>query len=219
MKNKPSCIAFCVFSFIFLIIPIALDARGIIGERFIGISVGVERPGDSFVRSIDDSVFSGGVGLNIPVDQNISWSTSFGFARLDGSFTQEGFLIDVEGTAIGAQTGPVYQFLPEEQINPYVFGGAGFVRSKVEAKFMGFKEKETETDFAFSVGGGVEISVGDRVAVLPEIYYFRVGNEDDFVGAVSGILWITDAFFTSARVFYGFDEGNSGVSVGVALTF
>jgi len=219
MNHRIAKIAASVLLLTSLGLPGFLDARGLLGERYFAFSAGVERPGDSFVRSIDDSIFFANAGLNFPVDRNVDWTVGVGYAKAEGSVVVDGATLDLEATGFLAETGPVYHFFPDEQINPFVGATAGFARTKAEARYLGFKEEETETDFAFSVGGGVEILIGDRLAFTPSVGYYRIGNEDDVIAGIGGSFWVTDAFFVGARFSYGFDDGDTAVSLGAGFTY
>lgn len=201
-----------IFNFIFLS---NTFAQGLLGKRYIGFEVGQMTPGDEWVKDVDDSILFFGGGFNIPLDSNVDFGISIGYSKLAGSW--EG--VDIESTAKSLTGSIAYQFKPEQQINPYITVMCGIVSSEAEFSIPGFSLREKDDDFAFSVGGGIEIELSSQSALRPNIDYVKVGDEDDFFMGLGLNFWFTDNVVGTLAIDYGFDEGDLYYGVGVGFGF
>jgi opacity protein-like surface antigen len=74
----------------------------------------------------------------------------------------------IVGIPVGGQTGP--------GIRPYVTGGLGMVRSEIDGPFD--DDGISNSDFAFSLGGGVMGYFNDHVGLRGDLRYMRTINSD-----------------------------------------
>ena len=188
-------------------------AQGLLGKRYAGFMIGQTNPGDNDVERIDDAILELGAEVNIPINPNADVNFSTSYAKLDGEVAR----IDVEATAIGLLGGINYHFSPERNINPYIGVDAGIVRRDVEVSGSG--NDEDETDFAFSLGGGMEIDLSPQVALRPSMGYSRVGDDDDIHTGISLSYWFNQNVFGLVGLSYAFDEGDLTYGVGLGMGF
>ena len=149
-----------------------------IGSTFGG-SANVGGEGDAFKNDFERklnwgaSLTSGGpVGLEI----DFGYSPNF-FGVSDTSsginFTGDGNVTTLTGNLrIGASAGPV---------RPYVVGGAGLIRSKVDDPAQFFSNPST-SDFGIDLGGGVIGFFSDNVGIRGDLRYFRSLQNKDVNG-------------------------------------
>jgi opacity protein-like surface antigen len=71
------------------------------------------------------------------------------------------------------------------RISPYVFGGAGVLSSKLEADGA---ESESESEFAWSVGGGLTLTMSPRASLFAGARYMDAGDLT-MVPVTLGILY------------------------------
>ena len=143
---------------------------------FFGANIG-GRSGRELARGIDTGRFDWGASVAfmgagiLGVEADIGYSPDF-FGRSDigGSsvLTATGNL--VIGIPIGGQTGVGFR--------PYVVGGAGVIRSQVDAPASGVSVDQSEA--AFDVGGGAMFFFADHVGLRADVRYFRTFGRVNF---------------------------------------
>ena len=110
-----------------------------------------------------------------PVGFELDFSYSPNFFGVSDSGAGINFLGDGNVTTltgnlrIGASGGPV---------RPYVVGGAGLIRSKVDDPTQ-FFSKPSASDFGMDLGGGVIGFFSDNVGIRGDLRYFRSLQKDD----------------------------------------
>jgi opacity protein-like surface antigen len=114
---------------------------------------------------------SGGGPVGFELD--FSYSPNFFGVSDSGSginFLGDGNVTTLTGNLrIGASGGPV---------RPYVVGGAGLIRSKVDDPDLFFSKPST-SDFGMDLGGGVIGFFSDNVGIRGDLRYFRSFQKDD----------------------------------------
>lgn len=146
-----------------------------IGSTFGG-SANIGGDGEGFKNEFERklnygaSLTSGGpVGFEL----DFSYSPNFFGVVNDNAgldFTGDGNVTTLTGNLrIGASGGPV---------RPYVVGGAGLIRSKVDDP-TGFFSKPSTSDFGIDLGGGVIGFFSDNVGIRGDLRYFRSLQNND----------------------------------------
>lgn len=127
---------------------------------------------DEFERKLNygASLTSGGpVGFEL----DFSYSPNFFGVSPDNpgfNFTGDGNVTTLTGNLrIGASGG---------RVRPYVVGGAGLIRSKVENPGQ-FFDKPSTSDFGLDAGGGIIGFFSDNVGLRGDLRYFRSLQKDD----------------------------------------
>lgn len=146
-----------------------------LGATFGG-SANIGGEGDAFKNDFERKLnwgasLSGGGPVAFELD--FSYSPNF-FGVSDSSsginFTGDGNVTTLTGNLrIGASGGP---------IRPYVVGGAGLIRSKVDDPAQFFSKPST-SDFGMDLGGGVIGFFSDNVGIRGDLRYFRSFQKND----------------------------------------
>lgn len=211
---------------ILTVILVVADAdAGILGKRYIGASVGQVTPGNDEVKDIDDSIISYGVGLRLPINANLDFVGSIGQSKLDGSVSEYdpylGFYeIDVEGTGTSLGALLQYQFMPGDQVNPFVGVGVLWSKAEIEASVAGYSESEDDDDTGFTVGAGIEFNIDEKISINTGInYQSEMFDEDDIIAGVGFNAWVTPQLLLSVVGQYAFDSEDKGISAGLAIGF
>jgi opacity protein-like surface antigen len=149
-----------------------------IGSTFGG-SANVGGEGDAFKNDFERKLnwgasLTGGGPVGFELD--FSYSPNF-FGVSDTSpginFTGDGNVTTLTGNLrIGASAGPV---------RPYVVGGAGLIRSKVDDPAQFFSKPST-SDFGIDLGGGIVGFFSDNVGIRGDLRYFRSLQNKDLNG-------------------------------------
>ena len=135
------------------------------------------------------------------------------YEELEGPFGG----INVEATAFGFLLGLTYQFSPGADTNPFVGIGIGVVETEVTASVPGLTAKSDSTDFAATLGGGVEIAISAMAAISPSIEVQTVDDESDVFASLPLNIWFNDRVYGLLAAAYGFDDGD--VLYGFGLGF
>ncbi|MBN1362106.1 MAG: hypothetical protein JW993_16040 [Sedimentisphaerales bacterium] len=178
----------------------AVDARGLLGERYGSLQLGVTRPGNSRLRSIDSSVIGFGAGLNVPVTGNVDLAFVVSREELSGG------LVDVESTSF--QGGANYLISPESQTCPFLIGRLGIVDTS-----------PGDSDPMIALGGGIEFDLNDKAALTPSLVFVHIDDADDLILSGEGNYWITERVFGLAGLGIGLDEGDIVFTIGAGLQF
>lgn len=216
-KQKQSVAMIVVFLLFGIVQPI--NAQGLLGKRYTSFSIGIQKPGDDYVKQVDDSILQLGGQINLPVNSNVDANFTLSYEQLDGDDDQG---LDFEGTSKSVVGGVVYHFTPDQKINPFVGVGVGFVSVDIEATAVGFHSTSDETDLGFSLVTGIEIDLNSRIAIRPTLGYYRIENEyndDDFTTGVSFNVWFNNSVFGGIRTTYALDEGDVTILAGLGLGF
>jgi opacity protein-like surface antigen len=149
-----------------------------IGSTFGG-SASVGGEGEAFKNEFERKLnwgasLTGGGPVGFELD--FSYSPNF-FGVSDTSsginFTGDGNVTTLTGNLrIGASAGPV---------RPYVVGGAGLIRSKVDDPAQFFSKPST-SDFGIDLGGGIVGFFSDNVGIRGDLRYFRSLQDKDVNG-------------------------------------
>jgi opacity protein-like surface antigen len=111
---------------------------------------------------------AGAVGFEI----DFGYSPNFFGLAADNDFnlTGDGNVTTLTGNLLfGPSSGPV---------RPYVVGGVGLIRSKVD-NTAGFFDKVSTNDFGFDAGAGIVGLFSDNVGLRGDIRYFRSFKDTD----------------------------------------
>ena len=108
-------------------------------------------------------------GVNVDVDVDLSVHTFMG------------------GLRFNARQRP--QFTPYAQVLFGLARGSGTIEGQatVAGRTISVDESESANDFAFDVGGGVNVNVSDGLAVRAGASYLRIGGEDGGNGFRFGV--------------------------------
>ena len=192
---------------------------GILGKRYIGVSVGQITPGNDDLKDIDDSIITYGADLRLPIDANLDFVAVIGQSKLDGDVTiyhpwYGAYDVDVEGT--GASLGGLlqYQYVPGE-VNPFVAVGVLWEKAEIEVE----GESEDDDDTGFVVGAGVEFNV-EKISINTGVnYQSEMLDEDDVIADVEFNAWVTPHFLLSIVGQYQFHSEDKYISAGFAIGF
>jgi hypothetical protein len=92
----------------------------------------------------------------------------------------------------GAMGIVVYDFPTEGSIQPYVFGGAGWLAHKFSATELAIDISETTSSFGYQVGAGVGFPLSEKISIYGEGRYMAgTGDNSDtkFIGAFAGLVF------------------------------
>jgi len=197
--------------------------QGLLGQRYFRAVVESTRLGNDRLRDVDDSVLGYGLTFNCPLTSNIDLGARVGHRSFDGETRLPGVpgpagVVNVEGA--GTNFGALLRghFLPDQQADPFVIVGVGYVDYSTEASGLRglLREKEADDDFGFVGGGGVEIRVFDQSAVRPN---FLFDDDGDFDIGLSVNHWFNENIFGDCGVDYTFDNDNLSFSIGLGMGF
>ncbi len=89
--------------------------------------------------------------------------------------------------------GPRFSLRRSRRVTPFVHALAGFAHTDSRARELGFDFRAADTTFAAGIGGGLDVSLGRRVAIRAfQLDYLRTG-------------------------FYGDSQNNGRIAVGLVL--
>lgn len=207
MKNLMYVSALCLVASLMLTSSINVNAKGLVGQRSVGLFGGVVKPGDDIVEDIDDSIVSYGLTVNIPVLEKLDLGLSLSRAEIDGDL----FGVDYEEEDTAVTGGVRYHFMPGKKINPYVFGA--FIYAEADAEVGGISIDDDETGFDAGLGG--EIDLTNDASLNLSVAYVDVFDDDV---AVSTTLhkWISEHVGLGIELGYAFDSEN--INYGGILT-
>ncbi len=213
MKRKLIAMLFCL--------PAAALAgtaeSAVLGSRYIGANIGQVRPGDDFLRRIDDSAAHYEAVFRTPVNENTDFILSAGRRRLDGEL--EGRIRNIKGTETSIDGRLAYHFLPGERFNYFAEGGIGWAEAELE--FEGDKVKDDA--FGIIAGGGIEYIIGELypepvMSVIAGLRYHSI-SEDDIIAGIDFNVWLNSRFLLTAGAEHAFDSGANKLSAGFAVGF
>lgn len=198
-------------------------AQGLLGSRTLSVNYGYMFPGNDVVKKIDDAAMQIGLNLNYPVMTNLDVFASLGYSQIKG--TLSGDLLESELRTKRVDAGVAYQFFPGQTFNPFVRGSLGYVSkdgsSNSENQLIpGFPEGDkTENDFAYGIGGGIEVPFAGQFAASLGFDYLKAGDIDDFVGFVDMNGWFNKVLFATLGFSYGVEEGDFSYSTSLGFSF
>lgn len=199
------------------------SAQGLLGTRNLSVSYGNMFPGDDVLKRIDDAAMEIGLTLNYPVIKNLDVFASLGYSQLKGNLPGENMESNLDTKRIDA--GVAYQFFPGQAFNPFVRGSVGYV-SKSGANnsenqlIPGFPAGDkAEEDFAYGIGGGIEVPFAGQFAASMGFDYKKAGDVDDFVGFVDMNGWFNKILFAGLGFSYGLEAGDFAYSTSIGFSF
>jgi opacity protein-like surface antigen len=164
----------------------------------LAVAVGTSPAGAQRSRSRSHSLpvtWSAGTGLSMPTgDLGNAAGTGF-HVQGTGSYRRTGWPISLRGelayhrfgekdigggrnstntSSASAMAGIVdasYAFSTRNKMKPYVLGGPGFYNSRAEVTSGGTTTSSSETKMGLNVGGGMNFSLGRRLAYLEARYH------------------------------------------------
>ena len=120
----------------------------------------------------------GGIGFRATDRIGISFEIDHVDASRDFS---SGVRFEADVTNFG---GNVQYFFPGDHLEPYVFAGAGITHFKASSIFPDEFFDSSENAFTFNFGGGLHVSMNDRLSLRPEIRWSW--NKISFVNQIRG---------------------------------
>lgn len=214
------------------------QAKGLLGERYIGLGIEATKFGDDIFdknSELDDTMTEGQLFFNTPISSNLDFKFGVSYGKYDtdvkiGSTTASG---DVKQLSIDA--GLTYRFQPDAKIDPFLLGVISYVRTETKASVAGtiitnfgwYSIRSTynvsvdtkEDDFGFTLGGGLEVDLSEKMAITPAIKYKKVDDLDNTELSVVLNIWLTDSVSWQLGGGYGFDEGDVMYGTSLVLSF
>jgi hypothetical protein len=215
-----------LLSFVVLFAADSALARGFLGERFISIRGGIIRPGDDEVRDIDDSIVTGGVGVNVPMSEQLDIRARASYSKLDGDEDADTVMgpvpvsVEVEGYSIGV--GADMHFKPDDQVDPFVGVTVGLRRSKAEANVsaLGITDEAEEEDASLTVTVGAEVDVSASAAVTGVVgYQLEDESNDDGFAEVAFNIWLSEMVGLYVSGGIAFDDEDTRYGGGLLIGF
>lgn len=219
-----------------------VEAKGLLGEKYVGVGIKATKFGADVYDNnsdLDDTMTSGELSLNLPVNPNLDFTSSVVYSKYDTEITLSGLTASADVKQLSANMGLTYHFSPEAKVNPFLSAGLAYVRTETKASVSGTVSTiiypggwgygyritssvdasvdRTSDDFGFSLGGGCEIDLSEKVAITPSIAYRKVDNLDDTTASVVLNVWLTDSVSWQIISGYAFDEGD--IIYGTSLIF
>jgi len=216
MKERLICVVALTVFVMFVAAP--SFAKGLLGNRYTNGMLGQTTPGDDDLREFDDSIIYGMLYFNFAVNQNLDANASWRGSSMEGDIEQTNFEVNTQ-TILG---GIDYHFSPGSKMNPVVGVKVGYTFVEAKASASGYTEPsgfEEDDDFAFSVGGGIEVDISDKTAIRPTIVYNKFGDEDDVAAGLGLNIWFTKDSFARLTTSYAFDNGDFSYAAGLGFGF
>ncbi len=198
-----------------------------LGRRYIGGSFGYVKFGDDWTDDIFGSMNIFQAGLNTPINRNTDFTVGFGRSHAESYrvyFPDYRSYGKLEATSLAFSGGINYQFLPDEQVNPYLSVGFSGVKSELKLKIEGYaSETIDDNDIGFNFGFGVEFLLGDaytepEMSIKAALGYNTIWEGDLNLG-VSFNAWVNPKVLLSVGFNYLFDEGDRVIHGGVGIGF
>lgn len=129
-----------------------------------------------------DKSFKSGFTFDAGAQFNISRSFSIvGLAKFGKLFTKDE-IFNVEFSTLGLSICPKYRFMANKKVNPYILGGLGLSFSQYRSDFIGInRTMKFPTSFGYTVGGGIDFSITDNLALFIQTGYSSYSlNKDTF---------------------------------------
>jgi opacity protein-like surface antigen len=180
------------------------------------IDVGTVDTGDPLVTVNNANSRETAFGFDTSVTGFVN--KSFGIeGNVDGHFKRKDFTVtDRTGGVTTTETinshistynfmaGPHFRFATDDsKVTPFVHGLAGANHSRVSVDTQGFNIKDSQTDFALKLGGGVDFDVHSNLAIRLAADYNPVfeRNTDTSGLSTNGHRTRNDALFSVGLVF------------------
>ena len=177
-----------------------VQAEKLAGKNYISGSVGAWKFGDDFLDDLFGTSTVLGVAAQKNMTSNLDLQLGITWYSADGS--DGGIEVDYFSSSVG--TALIYNFLPQDQFNPYLAVSVAYV--EMDAKMSGFGMSETvdDSDAAFAIGGGIEFEEWKALFGLTLAYTWMDSKDDVGIGANAGI-WITDKVLCGVGASYAID--------------
>jgi len=200
------------------------SAEGLFGKRYLSVGYGNLMPGDDRDKAFDDAVSTLRATVNFPVMEKLDAFASLGYAERKWYLDPTAGRFSYSAKTKRIDAGVAYQFFPEQAFNPFVRATIGYVStdSDYDGESVLAEElfpKDTQNDFAYSVGGGVEVPFAERFSAAPGLRYEKTGDEDDFLGGFEVTGWFNETIFAGLGFEYGFDKGDFSYLGTVGFSF
>lgn len=166
------------------------------------------------------------VEVRSPINENVDFTAGFSRGSADTGTVYNPYYdvfakLEVTSTVFGG--GITYQFLPGEQVNPYISAGLNWAKAEATLKVNGYSEEADDDEIGFNFGTGIEFLIGDsytgpEMSVLAGLGYSSVGDDNLSLG-VSFNVWAMQQVLISLGIDYGFDEGNRTIYGGIGIGF
>lgn len=122
-------------------------------------------------------------GISLEADFGYAWdSEDFGDASTSAKLTT--YMANV-----------VYPFSTPSKVEPYVVGGIGLMHQSIDLDEIGLGS-DSDTSFAFDLGGGANYFFSEKLGVRGDLRYFRAVagdesllNDVDFIRLTGGVIF------------------------------
>ncbi len=200
--------------------PVVVQGRGLLGERYVDVLIGVTKPGDDVLEELDNSIMLFGAELNWPLRRDVDLNVSASHEEIDGTLSDAFGVARLQAQFTSVLVGANFQFRPEEKVNPFLIGRFGLVHTQIEEREGALgTDIQTETDAGVVLGAGVEFDLNKDAAVTPSLTYQRAGDADDVILGADVNVWFTDALFALGGLAIGFEEADLTFFIGAGLGF
>lgn len=152
----------------------------------VGVSLGASIPTGDFGKGVKTGYSVNGlIGFSMPLSP-VGFRGEVGYNAWDGKSSLG--ISGVKATSLSGAANIVLQVPGMIAAKPYVIGGVGDYRMKLEVPGFG---NSTETKFGYNVGGGVNFGLG-TLATMLEARYITVntsGGTTHYVPVTFGIMF------------------------------
>tara|TARA_Y100001970_G_C14005492_1_gene735628 strand:+ start:223 stop:918 length:696 start_codon:yes stop_codon:yes gene_type:complete len=199
-----------------------LSASGLLGKRYMGVSIGFLIPGDN-ADSEYDNFWSGYGGIiNLPFNKNIDGHLTLRTIAGEGNILNE----NIKTTYQLIDGSLIYSLSPNQKTNP-------FLKIARHTQSANVKYTETSTSLSdstkgYSLGFGAEFlyepsdlskkmlfglllskKISNKMTVKPEINYFNYDDIDPYIiSSISIIAWFTEKISIDTKLEYSLKNSN-----------
>ncbi len=194
-------------------------------RRMVTLSVGrVELGGDlkDFSDYLDD-IYQFGLSAALPFGSYFSLIAGVERRNIKGQFNDEGDDIKLDLTTTTFSGGARVHLWPAEMITPFISAEYAFTDLELEGRAEGEKIKESDDFKAIVLGGGAEVSLGDRLSLVGTYKHVmpQDSEDDDDRGIVSIALnfWMTGNLLLGGEISQELEDETLIFEVNLGLSF
>jgi len=213
MPVKRVLVVLCVLSLFVMVAP--ARARGLLGERYVGVNGSATWPDDESGIEYDDPSWGLGGSVNLPVHENVDLGLALDATWVEGTAMDPVLLtsMDFEATVLDVAVTGTFHFLPEEEIDPFVAVGALY-------EDVDFDDLDADDDdWGPVVSAGAEFDINEADSVAASLTYYDILDEDDTAISGSYTHWFDESAAVTVGVTYGFDSEAFATSAGARFAF
>jgi len=210
-----------------------------LGERYAGLTFGAYRPGDEFIRSIDEIGVNYGAQLRLPIVKHVDFYAIVSQTELEGDYlfplgpeyNYATLLFDCEMESLTASAQLHFSILPDSVVNPFLGVGVVYADTSIDATTFGVTGSLEGDGVGAGVMLGAEFNLTDVFSIVPAVLYvseifeetspelamsYKYG--DDFGANLSINCW-ADIILLQLSGAYYFETEDAQANVSASIRF